>query len=361
MKNYLISHISRRIEAFVKQAQENFNKTTYEQILALLAAHKEEDELQACMRNDTFRSLLSKLVVWSKSTELKKANIKVHLDIENFLTEMQDISNNPEIDETLADLLETDFYANFEQILFDIQDHAKEVGQLDVDSEEYQKMQQASGFDIFDAEENKFSNAVKRQSTGEGQPAGREVMGALQRCESDIEDTRAYIEDFKQTPELIKTGQTLLALLINEKLPLCKELEKVQNKLSEDGVDHFLRIENLDPDSIKRKVEPNNSGTNLLNNLINKKMPVEDAIENANKPRNIDPEATKRLKQNPDGSFSKRAPKTSRIVNPVYAEKLFPLRKAISKITQKAMWLLTVLHRDRARFYLESGKVSDYF
>ena len=77
MKNYLISHIKRRVETFIKQAQESFSETTYAQILALLASHKDEEELKASMRNDTFRNLLSSLVAWTKNKDLKKANVKL--------------------------------------------------------------------------------------------------------------------------------------------------------------------------------------------------------------------------------------------------------------------------------------------
>ena len=135
MKNYLISHIKRRVETFIKQAQESFSETTYAQILALLASHKDEEELKASMRNDTFRNLLSSLVAWTKNKDLKKANVKVHLDIKNFMAEMEDISSNPEIDETLADLVETDFYADFEEILLNSLEHAEAVGELDTESE----------------------------------------------------------------------------------------------------------------------------------------------------------------------------------------------------------------------------------
>ena len=362
MKNYLISHIKRRVETFIKQAQESFSETTYAQILALLASHKDEEELKASMRNDTFRNLLSSLVAWTKNKDLKKANVKVHLDIKNFMAEMEDISSNPEIDETLADLVETDFYADFEEILLNILEHAEAVGELDTESEEYQKLQQASSFDIFKAEEDKFSNSIKRRGEPNMGVGGKEVMGAIQRCELHIEKTRDFIKDYNQTPELVKIGQDLLNLLINEKLPLCKEMEKIQNKLSIEGVDHFIKIDNLDPDSLKStKMEPN-SGGSLLENLVTKKMPIDQALEDANKSKSmIDPDVAKRIKVNPDGSYSKRSPKTFKIVNPEYAEKLFPVQKAISKITQRAIWMVTLLKRDGARYFLVSGQVPDSY
>lgn len=360
MKNYLINHINRQVENFIKQAQESFGEKTYAKILALLSEHKDEEEVKLSMRNDTFRKVLSELVAWSKSKDFESSNAKVHLAIKNFMSEMEDVSNNPELDEVIADLLETDFYADFEEVLLDIMEHVQSVGGLDTESKEYQKLEQSSSYDVFEAEQNKFSNLVKGDSTiGLNGSGGKEVMGAIQRCESDIRNTREFIAKYTQTPELIKTGKELLNLLINDKLPLCKKLEAMQDKLSTDGVDHFIKIDNLDPGSIKRTVvEPPVPGVSLLKNLMNKDLTVDQAIEESEKPA----EAPKgRLRAHRDGTYSRKEQQTYKVVNPVYAEAIFPIRAAISKITQRAMWLATSMIRDAARYFIASGKVPDNY
>lgn len=261
MKNYLIKHAARQIEKFFKLAQEIANQfeTALQELNAIFSKSQGDKQVLKFYRNETVKKILDSLKdlsgIETDTPEFTTAIYSLHLLINELTSEVNDAVSNPDIDEELAELGESDFYLDFEEVLLNVQNSLEQDYDIDTESDEYKSID-TSMLGSFLKNENAIDESARKKDDGLSLPAGGATKGFAQRVREQIESFTDTLKDFDKTPKMIALSNEIINILTKEKLPLATQADDTKKNLSDQGIPHFIKKDILDPNVLKKEYHP---------------------------------------------------------------------------------------------------------
>ena len=262
MKNYLIKHAVRRIEKFLKLAQSTTRvfDVFHQRLSDIFAEYSGDKEVGKFAITGNVQKILLSLKdikeINPNEPEYKKVIYSLHLLISEVTAEVNDAVDNPDIDEELADLGETDFYSDFEEVLLDIQQTLEDDFGVDTNSQDYKEADSEMLDSFFQSDISEDKSDKSKKGLTDGQPTQKETRGLQKRVEDQIRTTAVDLQPYRKNEKMNRVCDEILKLLNNEKLPLVEQADTEKKALSELGIPHFIKKDILDPNVLKKEYLP---------------------------------------------------------------------------------------------------------